>query len=215
MAIDKDKVFELFGRYWEIAYNEGRTGEGFHDLANDVLAELRDALDADGGDVFTGQLVEIDGHTYGLRPCAARIVREALASSDPELDGTDFAHPAWWRGHNNGSLGMIAAVTRILDGKDDGKGVANEPWQFVRTRLREALRDSERYRWLRYDGDGPANAIAAAVAEGDNEHGGEYVSWLYGDELDAAIDAEMATCTCSGIQAAHDHHAGCPAKDGA
>ncbi len=56
----------------------------------------------------------------------------------------------------------------------------------------EALRkDAERYRWLRDDGDGPANAIAAAVAEGDNEHGGEYVSWLYGDELDAAIDAAM------------------------
>lgn len=55
MAIDKDKVLELFGRYWEIAYNEGRTGEGFPDLANDVLAELRDVLDADDGDVFTGQ----------------------------------------------------------------------------------------------------------------------------------------------------------------
>lgn len=78
MAIDKDKVLELFGRYWEIAYNEGRTGEGFPDLANDVLAELRDALDADDGDVFTGQLVEIDGHEYALRPGAARIVREAL-----------------------------------------------------------------------------------------------------------------------------------------
>lgn len=98
---------------------------------------------------FTTELVEIDGHTYGLRPNAARIVREALASSDPELDGTDFAHPAWWRGHNNGSLGMIAAVTRILDGKDDGKGVANEPWQSVRTRLREALRDRERFaKWI-------------------------------------------------------------------
>lgn len=78
MAIDKDKVLELFGRYWEIAYNEGRTGEGFPDLANDVLAELRDVLDADDGDVFTGQLVEIDGHTYGLRPGAARMVKDAL-----------------------------------------------------------------------------------------------------------------------------------------
>lgn len=78
MAIDKDKVLELFGRYWEIAYNEGRTGEGFPDLANDVLAELRDVLDADDGDVFTGQLVEIDGHVYGLRPGAARVVKEAM-----------------------------------------------------------------------------------------------------------------------------------------
>ncbi len=52
-------------------------------------------------------------------------------------------------------------------------------------------RDAERYRWLRDDGDGPGNEIAAAVAEGDNEYGGEYVSWLYGDELDAAIDTAM------------------------
>jgi hypothetical protein len=78
VAIDKDKVFELFGRYWEIAYNEGRTGKRSAEIANDVLAELRDALDADDGDVFTGQLVEIDGHVYGLRPGAARVVREAL-----------------------------------------------------------------------------------------------------------------------------------------
>ena len=54
-----------------------------------------------------------------------------------------------------------------------------------------ALDDAERYRWLRDAGNGPGNAIAAAVAEGDNEYGGEYVSWLYGDELDAAIDAAM------------------------
>ena len=85
MAIDKDKVFELFGRYWDIAYNEGRTGEGFHDLANDVLAELRDVLDADDGDVFTGQLVEIDGHVYGLRPGAARVVREALRRYEQDV----------------------------------------------------------------------------------------------------------------------------------
>ncbi len=78
MAIEKDMLFGLFGRFWEIAYNEGRTGEGFPDIANDVLAELRDALDADDGDVFTGQLVELDGHTYGLRPGAARIVKEAM-----------------------------------------------------------------------------------------------------------------------------------------
>lgn len=35
-------------------------------------------LEAADGECFTGQLVEIDGHTYGLRPGAARIVKEAM-----------------------------------------------------------------------------------------------------------------------------------------
>ena len=29
-------------------------------------------------DAFTAELVEIDGHTYGLRPGAARVVKEAM-----------------------------------------------------------------------------------------------------------------------------------------
>lgn len=106
------------------------------------------------------ELVEIDGHTYGLRPGAARVVREALAD-DPELDCTDFAKPAWWRGEAYGSSAAIAAVTRILDGKDDGRGVANEPWQSVRTRLREAMRDAGRYRLIR-DGSGWPAAFGSA-----------------------------------------------------
>ena len=35
-------------------------------------------LEAERADQFTGQLVEIDGHTYGLRPGAARMVKDAL-----------------------------------------------------------------------------------------------------------------------------------------
>ena len=98
MAIDKDKVFELFERYWEIAFNEGRTGEGFADLANDVLAELRDALDADDGDVFTAMLVEIDGHAYGLRPNAAHIVKEAMADAGRYRHLFDCPEPFCYRG---------------------------------------------------------------------------------------------------------------------
>ena len=120
MTIDKDKVLELFGRYWGIAYNEGRTGEGFPDLANDVLAELRDVLDADDGDVFTGQLVEIDGHVYGLRPGAARVVREALRDAgryrwlrDPqrlvEASSDEGAgDPAWFIGENSSARWGVA-----------------------------------------------------------------------------------------------------------
>ena len=35
-------------------------------------------LEAADGECFTGMIVNIDGHDYGLRPGAARIVREAL-----------------------------------------------------------------------------------------------------------------------------------------
>lgn len=59
----------------------------FH-LANRELAKLRARiaeLESNEGDAFTGQLVEIDGHVYGLRPGAARVVREALKDAE-------FAH---------------------------------------------------------------------------------------------------------------------------
>ena len=141
-------------------------------------------LEAADGECFTGQLVEIDGHTYGLRPGAARVVREAIAD-DPELDCTDFAKPAWWRGEAYGSSAAIAAVTRILDGKDDGNGVANEPWQSVRTRLREVMRDAGRYRWLRQP-----NALERAAHIAVLTHNGGYVATE--DRADAAIDAAMA-----------------------
>ncbi len=65
------------------------------------------------------------------------------ALDDPEFDGTDFAHPAWWRGHDDTVASMSERVSRILDGLDDGRGTANEPWQSVRTRLRYKLNETK------------------------------------------------------------------------
>lgn len=39
-------------------------------------------------------------------------------ADDPETDGTDFAHPAWWRGNDRGVEAVCEIVERILDGKD-------------------------------------------------------------------------------------------------
>lgn len=49
-------------------------------------------LEAADGICFTAMLVEIDGHAYGLRPGAARIVREALRDAERYrwLRGTIF-----------------------------------------------------------------------------------------------------------------------------
>lgn len=69
-------------------------------------------------------------------------MRERVESwgDHPECDGTDAAHPAYWRGHDHAVAVLCQKVTEILDGKDDGKGIASEPWEPVRRRLM-ALRD--------------------------------------------------------------------------
>jgi hypothetical protein len=53
----------------------------------------------------------------------------------PEMDGTDYAHPAWWRGHEQTTATFCQKVNDILDGKDDGSGVNHEPWGSLRRRL--------------------------------------------------------------------------------
>jgi len=33
---------------------------------------------------------------------------------DPDMDATDGAHPAWWRGHDNGAAGMTKLLSKKL-----------------------------------------------------------------------------------------------------
>jgi len=54
---------------------------------------------------------------------------------NPELDATDGAHPAWWRGHDHGADAICREATKILDGEDSGAGKAREPWETLRRRL--------------------------------------------------------------------------------
>lgn len=58
-----------------------------------------------------------------------------VIADDPNLDGTDFAHPAFWRGHDHAVGVMCNKITAILDGKDAGAGVCGEPWEGVRRRV--------------------------------------------------------------------------------
>lgn len=44
----------------------------------------------------------------------------AVAVSDsPQWDATDFAHPAWWRGHDHGAEGVVRALNGVMDGPAD------------------------------------------------------------------------------------------------
>lgn len=58
----------------------------------------------------------------------------------PEMDATDFAHPAWWRGHEHTVNALCQKINQILDGQDDGKGISSEPWESVRRKLLDIMR---------------------------------------------------------------------------
>ncbi len=100
MDIDKEKVLELFARYFDLGYADGWNGDGAGGsaAANDVLAELHAVLDADDSESFTSLMVEIDGNTYGLRPNAAHIVKEAMADALRYRRLFDCPEPFCYRG---------------------------------------------------------------------------------------------------------------------
>lgn len=60
---------------------------------------------------------------------------EAGRRDDPEMDGTDFAHPAWHRGNEHAFLVAVHEVNDILDGTASNVGISIEPWQSLRQRL--------------------------------------------------------------------------------
>lgn len=40
-----------------------------------------------------------------------------------EYDGTDAAHPAWWRGMDFGIDKAVDRIRAVLEGRDNGKGI--------------------------------------------------------------------------------------------
>ena len=76
-----------------------------------------------------------------LGPVNAVVLRDKIHklvleyANDPEMDGTDFAHPAWWRGRAASFVMTCREVNDILDGIKSEVGVSTEPWQSLRQRL--------------------------------------------------------------------------------
>lgn len=62
-------------------------------------------------------------HEQALHSVLADVVAARQLADDPDLDGTDGAHPAYWRGTDAGVAGAVSRIEAVLDGKDDGKGV--------------------------------------------------------------------------------------------
>lgn len=63
-------------------------------------------------------------------------------ADDPDTDGTDWCHPAWWRGHHDTFLMMVDRINEVLDGKGI-EGSTNEPWATARARIHALVARSE------------------------------------------------------------------------
>ena len=75
-------------------------------------------------------------HTHNAQDILLKRVEELEKCYDvEENDDTPFAHPAYYRGHDQAGLVMCKLIHEILDGKEDGRGVSVEPWEGVKRRL--------------------------------------------------------------------------------
>lgn len=64
---------------------------------------------------------------------------------DPHWDGTDFAHPAWWRAHDHTVKMLCQHINAVLDdpGRAD-RGHGASPWHETRQRIANMVRDGNR-----------------------------------------------------------------------
>lgn len=115
----------------------------------DAFAEASVAREA-----WYGKSLSIDGKTSDIAALEAR-----TPANDPELDSTDFAHPAWWRGHHQTTEMFCRHVQAILDGRDvKDESVVPEPWHTIRQRLLALV-----------DQPAPATDVDALLAEAEDE----------------------------------------------
>ena len=134
-----------------------------------------------------------------------RMLREDLIEKwnkrfddDPECDGTDAAHPAFWRGNEYATQVMVGLIENILDGKDTGIGKANEPWETARRRM-IAMVDKVKVKEVSQDvAEGNArmadNYIALTCASPHLKFDGEAVQLEMNDDLRDILGRPNFTC---------------------
>jgi hypothetical protein len=77
---------------------------------------------------------------YDFSDCDADVVaavdklKELIEQNDIQGDGTDAAHPAYWRGHDDSCQQCCALINEILDGVPMS-GMCSEPWESTRWRI--------------------------------------------------------------------------------
>jgi hypothetical protein len=88
-----------------------------------------------------------------------------VAADNKEFDGTDFAHPAWWRGNDAGVETTVNIVNDVLDGKKTG-AFGYEALNDLVDRIRSAPPhvDADARRISQSTVDGMVDGIRSALA---------------------------------------------------
>lgn len=152
---------------------------------------------------FTGEKDELIAHSAECtgHPLYGEMVAAKLAhqKDDPEMDASDFAHPAWWRGEDYTFKLVSFHINKILDGDPVG-GVSNEPWQSLRLRLAK-LRDENRELNALFELQGKRLSEAThrwRAAHPGKEHVipdlGELLHWMLGTMDSLLVSLDFLSC---------------------
>lgn len=75
--------------------------------------------------------------------CITALKARFDATNDEVLDGTDFAHPAWWRGHDAAVSHMCALIHEWASGKGT-EGTHYPEVQAARTHILKLYEEAKR-----------------------------------------------------------------------
>ena len=122
---------------------------------------------------------------------------ERVKDDNPEFDGTDGAHPAWWRGSDHTMQVVCNELRQILDGKPIGNGVASQPWEGIKRDIERLVAERAKTVTDEHPDDLAVDRFAAAMKAKLAQCSGEYLSLLLvehiekGDPLDVGNLAMM------------------------
>ena len=100
------------------------------------------------------------------QPVVDATIGQQAVDDDAEMaqQAADEVNPAWWRGNDAAVAILCQKIHAILDGKDDGRGVANEPWESTRRRLLASQPQQGAVAWYVQDEESTEVVFSAATA---------------------------------------------------
>lgn len=135
--------------------------------ANDTVSNIESLRDPSNEFEYQWDYTFLRGAWHGWK------LRERFTGLDPFMGFIlEAANEGELAAHDDACLGMMGAIERLLDGKDDGSGVSSQPWEGIRRRLLALKQGEDCWRWVYSDGtkgkyahmgDGPTEAAFNAA----------------------------------------------------
>lgn len=66
-----------------------------------------------------------------------------MVQDNPEYDGTNAAHPAWWRGHYQGFNAVMDIIEKALNGEKPAGVIGDPRHQEIKDRIWEMIEQSD------------------------------------------------------------------------